>query len=123
MAQKVFAAGKVKRPKVLPPLNAECTRVLCVIVEGGRIEARRTYPHKHIFWLLKSDGHKYAQPASDACVAVLLEHGLIVAVIKDHPVCDVVDYHATPLGKKAVAAQSALPAHDDNQLDLLGGAA
>lgn len=112
-----------KRPKMLPPLNADTTRILCVLAEGGRIEARRTYPHRHNFWLINAVGHKYAQQASELGVATLLERGLIYSLIHDHPMCDEIDYRVTTQGMEAVAARTALPSDDPGQLDLLDGAA
>jgi len=116
------ATPRTKRPETLPPLNADVTWVLCVLAEGGRIEARRTYPHRHNFWVIKADGHKYARCASELGVATLIERGLIYAITHDHPKCDEIDYRATTQGREAVAARNDLPHEDPGQSDLFDGA-
>jgi len=102
-------------------LNQATLRVVAILDEGGRIEARRIYPAPTRYWLMKSDGFRYATKLSIDMVSSLLQDGLIetIADLRTHP--DHFDYLITDRGRDAAKYGAIL--YDDEQPSLLGDVA
>lgn len=84
-------------------MTTEQLRVLKVLDKGGKIEARRTFPHPYKFWLLKADGHRYASELADLTVSELLVGKYIVPVPNKDWRKDSIDYDITKAGRKALS--------------------
>lgn len=81
-----------------PTLTAEARRVLKALANGGRIEARKTPPFKHRFYLLPADTTGAGERLATATVTSLLGAGLIGARAVD-PLADRIEYTITDAGR------------------------
>lgn len=102
-------------------LNDAQLKPLKHLASGGRIEARRYYPHPFKYWLMKPNGFRYATTLTIDVVAFLLKYKLIatVADIKADP--DRFDYVVTDAGRASAA--SGTVSFDDEQAPMFGEAA
>lgn len=87
-------------------MNKERRRVLKVMADGGRIEARRVFPRPHNFWLVNVSGHREARSLGADVVSDLVNCGYIVPVRCDQD-WDAIDYDiAEDDGRSAITAKS-----------------
>ena len=87
-------------------MTGECLRVLRIMEKGGRIEARRTYPYPHHFWLVKPDGNRYASGLAESTIDALVTGGYVQAGPPQDWSRDRFDYNITPAGELAARGQS-----------------
>lgn len=100
-------------------LSAEEFRAAKTLAAGGRICARRTYPHPHKFWLEKADGWRYAALLPLSAVSELVRLRLIRVEAMTRPEPDGIDYVISERGVRCVDLGGEVPDEPAGQSWLL----
>lgn len=78
--------------------STEAQKALEILYDYGRIEARRTFPRPHRYWLAKANGQRYAKDLAAATVVSLVEHKMVDARPHRCDQFDTIDYTISARG-------------------------